>query len=122
MFPISKEVSQAAHFALRLSFLTSDSQSLCWPVNHSSLNMHDPPGIVYILIYIYSNVFHNFSAMHQISKWRLFVARVKQNEAGGLDLIIRATDKSEQPRRHKNRQVRETGQNSAKIPRKTSYN
>ena len=60
--------------------------------------------------------------MHQISKWRLFAARVNQNEAGGLDLIIRATDKSEQPRCHKNCQVRETGQNPAKIPRKTSYN
>ena len=50
MFPISTEVSQTAHFALRLSSLTSDSQSLCWPVNHSLLNMHDPPGLVYIYI------------------------------------------------------------------------
>ena len=71
---------------------------------------------------VYSKFFHNFSAMHQVSKWWLFAARVKQNEAGDLDLIMRATDKSEQPRRHKNRQVRETEQNPAKIPRKTSYN
>ena len=54
--------------------------------------------------------------MHQISKWRLFAARVKQNEAGGgLDLIIRATDKSEQPHHHKTRQVLEK---LDKIPRK----